>query len=65
MKNCGNCAYFVKLKSRRFSGGGGLCEALDARTKTDHGRNCKEWLALRYKRPKKINIRLVEGMDEE
>jgi hypothetical protein len=53
-KNCGSCINFFKLRNDKF--GGGLCEALDARTKSDHGHNCKDWSAKKYIRPKKIKI---------
>ena len=54
-KNCGNCCGFHKWRNDKF--GGGLCETLDARTKSDHGHKCPHWKALKYQRPKKINIK--------
>lgn len=54
-KNCGSCNGFLKWKNDKF--GGGLCETLDARTKSDHGHNCELWKAKKYERPKKLQIK--------
>lgn len=48
MQDCGGCIHFIKWKFDRF--GGGLCEIKDARTKTDHGRRCKEHTPPKYDR---------------
>lgn len=48
MKSCGSCQYFIKFKNDRFSGG--LCEFLDCRTNTDHGRKCKYHKRIPYQR---------------
>ena len=51
MKNCGSCTFFGKWKNDSI--GGGLCDLHDARTKTDYGRNCKDWKGIKYKRTRK------------
>lgn len=48
MNNCGNCVYFIKWKNDKR--GGGLCDYLDVRTKTDHGRGCSDHKGKRYRR---------------
>ncbi len=52
-KNCGSCAGFFKWKNN----GGGLCEVLDARTKSDNGHNCELWKAKKYERPERLRIK--------
>jgi len=57
-KNCGNCVSFGKWKNDKF--GGGICEELDARTKSDHGHKCRLWKAMKYERPAKIRINEIQ-----
>jgi hypothetical protein len=47
IKSCGSCINFIKWKADKY--GGGLCEFLDARTRTGHKGNCKYWKAIPYK----------------
>ncbi len=54
-KNCGSCRNFTKWTNDKF--GGGLCEFLDARTKTDHGHDCEDWKAKKYERIRKIKLK--------
>lgn len=53
-RTCGGCQYFIKWKKDKF--GGGLCDLLDARTKSDHGHGCKNWKAIPYKRVRRTNV---------
>ncbi len=46
MKDCGSCIHFTKWSD------GGLCEKDDQRTKSDHGRKCKDHKRKKYKRRK-------------
>ena len=55
-KSCGSCTYFFKWKNDSI--GGGLCEKLDARTKSDYGHDCKHWKGIKYKRKGKHNVKL-------
>lgn len=49
VKSCGSCMYFIKWKKDKY--GGGLCEALDARTNAQYSaKKCKEFHAKRYKK---------------
>ncbi len=54
-KNCGSCYAFTKWRNDKF--GGGLCEELDTRTKSDGGHKCEHWKAKKYERPTKIQIK--------
>ena len=47
-KSCGNCRFFGKFKNDII--GGGLCDLLDCRTKTDSRPDCKYWKGIKYKR---------------
>lgn len=44
MKGCESCQHFIKLD------GYGLCEDKNARTNSDHGKNCKEFKRKKYDR---------------
>ena len=48
MKDCGNCEYFIKWTNDKY--GGGLCDALDARTKSDCGHKCMHFKRRKYNR---------------
>ena len=61
IKDCGSCQFFVKLNSV-FSGG--LCEKLDARTKSDYGHKCKHWKAIPYDMKKKYHIIINKESNE-
>lgn len=61
MKDCGSCVYFFKWRNDKF--GGGLCDFLDARTKTDHGSSCPHWKGKKYKRPRKLRVTEIEKED--
>ena len=54
-KNCGNCINFTRIKSMKC--GGGICDPFDWRTSTDSGHKCPHWKALKYQRPRKIDIK--------
>lgn len=58
--SCGGCQFFIKWKFDRI--GGGLCDAKDARTKTDHGHKCKWWRPIYYNRKRIKKISLEEDM---
>lgn len=53
-KKCGQCEYFLKIKSltkyKGHSGAPGICEFTDTRTSIDMTPNCKHWKGKRYKR---------------
>jgi hypothetical protein len=55
-KNCGTCQFFFKWKKD----GRGLCDKLDASSKSDHGHQCKHWKAIPYDMKKKYR----ENKDE-
>ena len=46
--DCGSCLHFQKWKNDKF--GGGLCDLLDARAKTDKGRNCDKFKRIKFHR---------------
>ena len=48
MSKCSGCTWFQKLKNDQF--GGGLCDLLDRRTKSDCG--CELWQGIKYDRNK-------------
>jgi hypothetical protein len=47
-KNCGSCAYFVKVP------GYGICNKMDWRCGSDYGRSCKHWKGKKYERVKEV-----------
>jgi len=57
VKSCGGCIYFGKWKNDKY--GGGLCDALDARTTSDGGRNCRFWKAIPYKPNTELGKKLI------
>lgn len=58
-KSCGSCKHFVKWKADHY--GGGLCEDLDARTHTDHGKGCVYWKSKKYDRNEAKKVTDGEG----
>jgi hypothetical protein len=48
-KNCGSCAYFVKVP------GYGICSEMDWRCGSDYGRSCHHWKSKKYDRNTKKN----------
>jgi len=61
--NCGSCQYFFKFKNDSI--GGGLCERLDARTKSDRRLNCKYFKRIKYNRNKEKISKIKEIMKNE
>jgi len=59
-KSCGNCMWFIKWKADKI--GGGLCDFLDKRTKTDHGKNCPDWKGIKYNRTANTFKMEIEGL---
>lgn len=51
-KSCGACRFFIKWRNDKT--GGGLCEKIDARTKTDLRSECKYFKRKRYLRKPKL-----------
>ncbi len=62
MQDCGSCVSFTKLKADKF--GGGLCERKDARTKSDHGHDCREFERPKHNRLKESRL-VVRQIKEE
>lgn len=49
-QSCGNCGWFIKVKSIRCDSG--LCSFYDCRAKTDWGKGCIKHKGIKYKRQK-------------
>ena len=47
-RNCGNCRYFIRMKSMEDDPG--ICDFIDCRTKTDYGHYCKKFKSIKYNR---------------
>lgn len=52
MKDCGSCRFFFKWPNDKY--GGGLCDYLDARTKSDNGHKCMFHKRKKYVRNKNV-----------
>lgn len=50
MKRCGNCAYYVHIRS--WENPGGICDKFDWRIGMNSGRKCPDHKPIKYDRKK-------------